>query len=63
MEPQYPPVHPRRAVVEEARSELDLFLSDWGARHDLTPSEYLYLLAGQLESYAAGCVRGERRKG
>lgn len=57
-----PQVHPRVAVVTEARLELGRVADELLRRHGLTSAELVGVLAGCLTEFAARLTQIERRQ-
>lgn len=57
-----PKVHPREVATREAAIEASDWFHPWRAKHNLTPSEAMMILAELQRDLARMCVATERRK-
>lgn len=55
-----PREHPRTTPVEKARRAIGSALIDLRSKHKLTATEYLGILAEEMQSTLRGCLRAER---
>jgi hypothetical protein len=54
-------VNPRSMVMSGAKGELAAFLRELMEKHDLTPAEYINLLAGEIKSITHSAIKTERQ--
>jgi hypothetical protein len=54
-------VNRRSMVMSGAKGELAAFLSGLMEKHDLTPAEYINLLAGEIKSITHSAIKTERQ--
>lgn len=57
-----PKSHPRDGLVHKAGGELQGFLLEWRKRHNLTSTEYMALVLGELKLSLGFMLLVERRQ-
>ena len=61
-----PKIHPREAVTTNAQRELNIMLSEWEEKHELTTSERLQIVTHALSDHIGTtlkyCIRQERHE-
>lgn len=57
-----PEVCPRHDIVARARIRFQALFSEWKNHYELTTSEFLQILSGELDWQLRCCVSDERRR-